>query len=110
MKKLGKNQREVKLFMDSHSVLEGPVNELQARVENFITGTHMECNDPELVQMGWDGDEWEVHGWRHATQKEIEKSRAASVRAKEQAAKRRAQVEAEERKEYEKLKAKFGGV
>lgn len=106
--KLRKDQRKVEFPLDSYGTLEGPVNGLQGRVEAFINEHGVECRDPVLYQEGWDGDEWVIRGWRPATEKEMEKSRKASAKAKEVAARKKQQIEEWERQQYEKLKAKFG--
>ena len=68
-------------------------------------------DDPVLeYKSGWDDEgEFFIKGWRHMTEKEIEKAEAKAKVDKASAKRKKEQAEAAERKEYERLKKKFDG-
>jgi len=100
--KLKQNQREVKVDIDIWDIA-GPVKGLEDRIIARLEGKV--CNDP-VIESAWD-DQLYVTGWRPATEKEIERSKKASERAKAAAAKRREQQMERELKEYERLRKKL---
>lgn len=102
-----KNAKEVKIPLSSYD-FEGPLEGIEERLRSFIGDK--ECNDPILEADGWEPTDFHIKGWRQPTPAEIERSKKASVRKKEQDAKRKQQREDEARREYERLKVRFENV
>ena len=106
--KLEKDQRAVVVPL-SITDLEGPLDGLESRIRANALGSNQVCNDAEITS-GWSYNDWELRGWRPATEKEMEKARRASAKAKEAALRKKEKAKAAERAEYERLRKKFANI
>jgi hypothetical protein len=109
MRKLKDTERKVfeRIYMEDGDTLQS----IQESHDNFIEKSSVFPETVELdIEHGWDGesDQYSWVGIREETETEKKRRLAAERQARTKSGERRKAKEAEERREYERLKKKFG--